>query len=508
METAIPLLEEKQARLASKLLESTRVDPSSWRLMMTAALVASDFLALFVAGWAAVMIRGLVGTLAFPLPLLGSVSLSPYYDPSVYTRSLPILFLFILAFSWRGLYPTIGLNRVDELRLLSLSISLVAALYVMILFFSHQASMYSRFVFGLFWFLAILFVPAARVVLRKALVLRSLWGVPVGIVGKGVRTSSTAAFLISHPNLGLKPVIIFDGAEGLGAEFEKPPKGDLQLLHDPRSTPILACLDTLIVVQVETPAEVLSRLVVGVSANFPRIIMMPDLPAIGSIWVRPVDLGGVLGLKIGNNLANVSQQLLKRFQDCVLGTLFGLAALPTLGIIAAAIKLESRGPVLYGHKRIGLDGRHFSCWKFRTMVLYADEKLQTYLALHPGLREEWDATQKLRNDPRLTRVGKLLRRLSLDELPQLWNVLRGEMSLVGPRPIVDAETCHYGDALALYECVRPGITGLWQVSGRNNVGYNARVSLDSYYVRNWSLWLDLYILARTPIAVLSRDGAY
>jgi lipopolysaccharide/colanic/teichoic acid biosynthesis glycosyltransferase len=142
------------------------------------------------------------------------------------------------------------------------------------------------------------------------------------------------------------------------------------------------------------------------------------------------------------------------------------------------------------------------------MVKDADERLQTCLILHAELREEWDTSQKLKDDPRITRVGKLLRKFSLDELPQLWNVLKGEMSLVGPRPIVDAETNHYGDGLGLYESVRPGMTGLWQVSGRNDIGYSTRVSLDSYYVRNWSVWLDLYILARTPIAVFSRDGAY
>ena len=508
MSTAINRIAEKETRLTNKLLDSVDVGFSNRRGVMTTALVVSDLIALFLAGWGAVSIRAFLGTLTSSLPWLGSLSLSPYYDPGVYIRMLPVLFLFIVAFAWRGLYPTIGLNRVDELRLLVLSISLVSALYAMILFFSQQGLMYSRFVFGVFWVLAIFFVPTARVLTRKSLVHRSRWGVPVGIVGVGQRTSWTADFLATHPNLGFKPLIVFNGAEELDSEVGKLAKVELQLLQDPDSLPILECLDTMIVVQDETPAEALSIIVSQVNSKLPRIMMMPNLPELGSIWVRLVDLGGVLALKIRNNLANPRERLMKRAQDFVFGVLLNLAVLPVLGLIAVAIKLDSRGPLIYGHKRIGLDGRSFSCWKFRTMILNADKKLDTYLMLHPELRAEWEASQKLKDDPRLTRVGKLLRRLSLDELPQLWNVLKGEMSLVGPRPIVDAETTHYGEALALYKGVRPGITGLWQVSGRNNTGYRTRVSLDSYYVRNWSLWLDMYILARTPIAVFSREGAY
>lgn len=142
------------------------------------------------------------------------------------------------------------------------------------------------------------------------------------------------------------------------------------------------------------------------------------------------------------------------------------------------------------------------------MVKDADEVLKEYLEKHPELREEWERDQKLRSDPRVTRIGRILRQTSLDELPQLWNVLRGEMSLVGPRPIVQDEVIKYGEKFALYIKVKPGMTGLWQVSGRNDTTYQERVNLDTYYIRNWSLWLDLYILARTAWVVLTRKGAY
>jgi Undecaprenyl-phosphate galactose phosphotransferase WbaP len=181
---------------------------------------------------------------------------------------------------------------------------------------------------------------------------------------------------------------------------------------------------------------------------------------------------------------------------------------PAFGIIGCLIKLTSRGPLFFGHKRIGQNGRAFKAWKFRTMVQDADAVLARRLQADPALAEEWRLTHKLKDDPRVTRLGRLLRRASLDELPQVLNVLRGEMSLVGPRPIVGQEVDKYGENYSLYCRVKPGITGLWQVSGRNNTTYPERVAYDQYYVRNWSVWLDLYILKNTVRTVLTGDGAY
>jgi len=181
---------------------------------------------------------------------------------------------------------------------------------------------------------------------------------------------------------------------------------------------------------------------------------------------------------------------------------------PLLAAIAILIKMNSPGPVFFGQQRIGQGGRRFIAWKFRSMVVDADRVLKEYLAKRPDLREEWERDQKLKNDPRVTRVGRILRKLSLDELPQLWNVIKGEMSLVGPRPIVQDELAKYGDKGTFYLKVKPGMTGLWQVSGRNDISYKERVELDVYYVRNWSVWLDLYILARTVWVVLFGKGAY
>ena len=177
-------------------------------------------------------------------------------------------------------------------------------------------------------------------------------------------------------------------------------------------------------------------------------------------------------------------------------------------VISILIILDSRGGALYSQTRIGKGGRKFKALKFRTMILNADQKLQQYLEESPELKAEWLATHKLKRDPRVTRVGAILRKLSLDELPQFWNILVGEMSLIGPRPIVDAEIERYGKCFELYIQARPGLTGLWQVSGRSDTSYKRRVELDEYYLLNRSIKLDLLILVKTVFVVLGRKGAY
>jgi lipopolysaccharide/colanic/teichoic acid biosynthesis glycosyltransferase len=200
------------------------------------------------------------------------------------------------------------------------------------------------------------------------------------------------------------------------------------------------------------------------------------------------------------------QVIVRRILDVSAAVLFLILAAPLMLVIALAVAIDG-GPVFYRHQRVGRDRKPFPCIKFRTMILGADECLHEYLHYHPAAAREWRDAQKLEFDPRVTSVGRFLRSSSLDELPQLFNVVRGDMSLIGPRPVTTAELYHYGQAADLYAAVRPGITGLWQVSGRNDVSYAHRVELDARYVRGRSLRLDLWILIRTPIVVLSRRGA-
>lgn len=200
--------------------------------------------------------------------------------------------------------------------------------------------------------------------------------------------------------------------------------------------------------------------------------------------------------------------LAKRSFD-VFGAIFGLLLLsPLFLMIAALIKLTDGGSAFYGHTRIGHNGDEFKCLKFRTMVPNGDAVLREHLRRNPDDMIEWTTTRKLKSDPRITRVGAVLRKLSLDELPQLLNVLRGEMSLVGPRPVVDDELALYGRSAGYYLKARPGLTGLWQISGRNDVSYDARVAFDREYVENWSLSSDVWIIVRTVPAVCAQQGSY
>jgi exopolysaccharide production protein ExoY len=197
----------------------------------------------------------------------------------------------------------------------------------------------------------------------------------------------------------------------------------------------------------------------------------------------------------------------KRLFD-VVSAFFGLLLLaPALLTVALLVWAHDGGSAFYGHKRVGRHGRLFKCWKFRSMVRNGDEILAAHLAADPVAEKEWVETQKLTDDPRVTPIGKFIRKTSIDELPQLWNVLFGEMSLIGPRPIVRAELDRYGKDRRYYLLVRPGITGLWQVNGRSATTYARRIEFDRLYVENWSYAQDLDILFKTPLAVLKGDGA-
>ncbi len=197
----------------------------------------------------------------------------------------------------------------------------------------------------------------------------------------------------------------------------------------------------------------------------------------------------------------------KRVFDAVFALALLLAFAPLLILVALAVKLVSPGPAFYGHTRIGFGGAAFKCWKFRTMVVNGDEVLAQYLDEHPEARAEWEDNRKLRHDPRVTALGEVLRKYSVDELPQLFNVLLGQMSFVGPRPVVRAELKRYGAASASYLATRPGITGLWQTSGRSDTSYEARVALDDRYVSEWSAGLDAVILIKTIPVVLGARGS-
>lgn len=241
---------------------------------------------------------------------------------------------------------------------------------------------------------------------------------------------------------------------------------------------------------------------------FPQVVWVARPYSTTRLATGLLNCGLAVGLRSEKSQLFLGPRIQKRIIDVLVSSTLLLMTLPLLMAIAVGIKLTSRGPVLLRNPRVGPGGQVFHAWKFRSMVDNADDVLQRYLDANPSLKAEWDRDQKLKQDPRVTAIGRVIRKTSLDELPQLWNVLIGQMSLVGPRPILIEEVAKYGDTYDVYLTMRPGITGLWQVSGRNNTSYPERLTMVRYYVQNWSVWLDLHILLRTIRTVLLCEGSY
>jgi Undecaprenyl-phosphate galactose phosphotransferase WbaP len=394
-----------------------------------------------------------------------------------------------------GLYPGVLLDPIEEFRRLSISIALGMALVVVATFLAKEANEYSRLVFLVAIPLAVGLSVSGRWIVRRMCGQSRWWGVPTIVVGPPDDIDLIRRMVGAHPGIGIRIVA------AVHADLEKLPfRAEEQVASG-----------TIPYALVVIPAGADARWIRNVERmvwGCEKIILIPQ--SLGLLWsgMHIQDCCGIVGLAVQRHLLRRWSRTTKRVMDLVLALAGSVLILPWIVIIAMTVKLSSRGSVFYSQERIGEGGRGFHAWKFRTMVENADVLLEQYLESEPQMRAEWAASHKLRTDPRVTKVGKFLRQTSLDELPQIWNVIRGEMSLVGPRPIVHQEAVKYGDELDLYRKVRPGITGLWQVSGRSDTTYDGRVAMDVHYVRNWSVWLDVYLLVRTVGVVLRKQGAY
>ncbi len=446
--------------------------------------------------------------LAAVVSVWGRLWLGGSYSPSLYWPMWPLLGLFLLGYSIVGLYAGVALSPADELRRTTVTTTLifVALGTATFLLRNIDINVYSRGVFLLAWLMSVAAVPLGRGLVRQLFASQPWWGYPVLVLGAGKTGSMVIETLRARPEIGLKPVAVLDDDPSKhGSLMGIPVVGKVS--RAPELARRLHLTYAIVAMPGVTSSQVVN-LLEKYGQLFRHVLFIPDLFGFSSLWVVARDMGGVLGLEVRQQLLLPGPQLLKVCLNMLLTLVSGLLIFPLILVCALAIKLDSHGPVFYGHTRIGKGRQHFTAWKFRSMYLDSDRILAEYLQAHPEMQEEWKQERKLKDDPRITRVGKFLRRTSLDELPQLWNVLLGEMSLVGPRPIVDDEVPLYGDKFDLYLKVLPGITGLWQVSGRSDTTYNQRVKLDEYYVRNWSVWLDIYILTKTIWVALRAKGAY
>ena len=363
------------------------------------------------------------------------------------------------------------------------------------------------------WSVALVVLPLARMLTKQLLTRLGRWRRHTVILGTGRNALEAARALRSEPLMGLEPVAFLvpkgetlrmSALEVEGRRIEVLPAGDeleatLERLNSPHLVVALEAESLL-------PHQgLLQRL----SARYVDLSIVPPLRGLPLYGMEMTHFftHEVLMLTARNNLARPVPRFLKRVFD-IAGSLALLLLLsPVFAYLVWKIRLTG-GAAIFSHLRVGRYGKPFGCLKFRTMVADAEDALRRLLEADPWARAQWERDFKLKDDPRITAIGEFLRRTSLDELPQLWNVLRGEMSLVGPRPIIEQELERYGDQIGYYLETRPGITGLWQISGRNNTSYDDRVALDSWYVRNWSLWYDLVILVKTVKVVLRGQGAY
>lgn len=418
---------------------------------------------------------------------------------------LPALLLAFIGFG-RG-YAITPPHPAEELRRITQATTLAFLILVTATFFLRTGEVYSRSAIIGAWAVALATVPLSRAVVRGWLARWEWWGVPVVVFGAGRTAELVVGALRRWPSRGLRPVVLLDddpakiGASVGGAHVTGP------IDEWGERCAALGVKHVLVAMPGVAPDR-LRQLWRRFGGRFPTVLVVPGLCDFASLWVECKDLGGTLALELHQSLLRASRRAVKRVLDLLLVMTLGVALLPALVVLGLLVRLTSRGPMVYGQLRIGLGGRPFTAWKFRTMRRDADAVLASVLASDLALREEWERDHKLRNDPRVTLVGRFLRKTSLDELPQLWNVLVGEMSMVGPRPITEAEIPKYGDRWEYYLRVRPGITGMWQISGRNLTTYDERVAFDAFYVSNWSPWLDLVILARTVQTVLRGEGAY
>ncbi len=405
-----------------------------------------------------------------------------------------------------GLYPGYGMNPVEELRRQSYAVMATLAITATFAVIVQVGDVVSRFVLVVGFLGLLLLAPLARHFVKWRLMKAGFWGKPVIVFSSGEPGGRVAALLSKEWLLGYRPVAVYGSNPGRDRRhYEATP--DEKSLADATRLSRSYGVDTVIFAMPHTRREHMARLVHWASFAFRQVTVIPNLDGIANSGVVARDLAGVFGVEIRYNLLNPWVRRVKRALDLLATAVGGVFVLPLLLALCLLVRLESSGPVFYKAKRMGRNGTLFSCVKFRTMVPDAEDALQQLLEQDPAAREEYAKYHKLREDPRVTRVGRFLRKTSLDELPQLWNVLRGEMSLVGPRPYLPRESEDIGVTQSDILRVYPGITGPWQVSGRNHTSFQERVKMDAHYVRDWSVWLDIVLLARTVCALISDRSA-
>lgn len=486
------LIDSEAAASAAVLAADSRPLSISFTrpLGTVACLAGSDVFAIILSLIVAALLRDVI--------LHGAATLS------VRTTLVSVV-LVLCSLMAAGLYPGVTVNPVEELRRSTLSVMFAYLGLLAATFLLHDLSE-SRLIYFFSCALTVLSIPIFRTITRSIFSGYEWWGSPVAILGFGHTGKTLLTTLLKNPRIGLRPVAVLDDnpEEYLDADpslIRGPLSRCRDITHEKKISYGIICMP-------ELSREDLLHRIDQYGSCFGHLLVIPNLIGMTSLGISAKEVGGIIGLEVKRELLRPSSRIAKRALDILITLAAAPFILLLIALFALMTKLEGKGPVFYPNERIGYRGKKFRAWKLRSMIVNADEILHECLQKDSDLKTEWETTQKLKHDPRLTRIGRIIRKTSIDELPQFWNVLIGEMSVVGPRPMLQSQVKLYGPSFALYKQVRPGITGLWQVSGRNKLTFAERVKLDRYVIQNWSVWLDLYILARTASVVLTAHGAY
>lgn len=468
-------------------------DNRFYTMLIPVILFFSDYLAIVLAEYIAVDIRN-------------------YFITYSYLKIKPFMMYFLIPFFYLcGMFlKQTYINRMQFWKVLEKCFAAIfygTAAIIVILYFVKEAGNTSRFFVLLTGVFAFCFIIFFRYIIKNVLCRFDIFKIPILIIGGG----KTAEVLINgiKDNYGEAYKIIGileDNGQNKNLK-EYPVLGgfeDVERIIKEKE------IRNVVIAAPGLEQNKMISLVNRVQPLVHNLSIVPNLIAIPMSGIEAERFFNekIMLLRLKNNLASPLNRWLKYSFDFMCTLVGTILISPLLLLIAAGIYFDSPGPVIFKHTRIGKNGKPFGCYKFRTMCMDADKKLAELLDRDAAAKEEWERDFKLKDDPRVTKIGKILRKTSLDELPQIFNVLKGEMSLVGPRPVVEAELEKYGEYLDDYLMVRPGITGMWQVNGRSDTTYEERVHMDSWYVRNWSIWIDIMLLWRTVKSVVKCEGAY
>lgn len=426
----------------------------------------------------------------------------PWEYQYVIVPCMLLLFIFV-GDGYKFNRPTLEVNR-DLLK----GSFFAFLIYMLCIFFMDNSMHISRYYAGCFFVFMLLYIFIARSICGAIIHRMDMLKEPALLLGAGKTAERLLECMSRDGSYHYKVIGILD---------DNPVSKKL-----PKQYPILGDFDavvtmikdmkikTIILAAPGLSEQHMKKLLYSISPLTDTILFTPSLVGVplGSVEISTLFVEQLTVIKSKNNLSRWYNRALKFVFDMVLTTIGTVLISPIFLALCVLVAIDNKGKVFFAHQRIGKGGKLFPCYKFQTMLPNAESVLKSYLSENPQARKEWETNYKLSNDPRVTKLGKILRKTSLDELPQIFNVLKGEMSLVGPRPVVVEELEKYGENKKEYLMVRPGITGMWQASGRSDTTYEERVAMDTWYVHNWSLWIDFKYLCRTFTTVIKREGAY